>query len=201
MVHLVKVNISKNLTMIVRKTDLFSTTFVPLDLSFGNISVWTNPKPSSIRFCRPIRVQYLKESEAILKFEKEYIQNQINLLEDSEFELINGLEVIVTKVKFNLKLTMIDGKAANAICSTSSQQVCNICSASPKQMNSIACGSLLTPTSNIDNIELGLSPLHARIRCFECLLHISYRLEIKKWQIHGNDDKEVCGKKKTNHTK
>ena len=65
---------------------------------------------------------------------------------------------------------MIDGKAANAICSISSQQVCNICSASPKQMNSIAYGSIPTPTSNIDNIELGLSPLHARIRCFECLL-------------------------------
>ena len=40
----------------------------------------------------------------------------MNLLEYSEFELINGLEVIVTRVKFNLKLTMIDGKAANAIC-------------------------------------------------------------------------------------
>ena len=110
--------------------------------------------------------------------------------------MINGLEVIVTKDQFNLKLTMIDGNAANAICSISSQQVCNICSASPKQMNFIACGSIPTPTSNIDNIELGLSPLHARIRCFECLLHISYRLEIKKWQICGNDNKKVCGKKR-----
>ena len=38
--------------------------------------------------------------------------------------------------------------------------------------------------------------MHAQIRCFEFLLHISYRLEIKKWLIRGNDDKEVCGKKK-----
>jgi hypothetical protein len=31
--------------------------------------------------------------------------------------------------------------------------------------------------------EFGLSTLHAWIRLFECLLHISYRLEVKKWQI------------------
>jgi len=31
--------------------------------------------------------------------------------------------------------------------------------------------------------EFGLSTLHARIRFFECLLHISYRLEVKKLQI------------------
>jgi hypothetical protein len=34
-----------------------------------------------------------------------------------------------------MKLPMIDGKAANAICGTKSAQVCNICSASPTEMN------------------------------------------------------------------
>jgi hypothetical protein len=37
--------------------------------------------------------------------------------------------------------------------------------------------------ANVDNFRLGLSTLHAWIRCFECLLHISYRLEVKKWQL------------------
>jgi len=31
--------------------------------------------------------------------------------------------------------------------------------------------------------KFGLSTLHAWIRFFECLLHISYRLDFKKWQV------------------
>ena len=37
--------------------------------------------------------------------------------------------------------------------------------------------------------EYGLSTLHAWIRSFECMLHISYRLEIKKWQVRSIEDK------------
>lgn len=35
--------------------------------------------------------------------------------------------------------------------------------------------------------EYGLSPLHGCIRRFECILHIAYRLPIKKWQIRSSD--------------
>lgn len=37
--------------------------------------------------------------------------------------------------------------------------------------------------SNEDALHYGISPLHAWMRFFECLLHISYRMEIKKWKI------------------
>jgi hypothetical protein len=48
--------------------------------------------------------------------------------------------------------------------------------------------------NNIDSIQVkyientkhfgfGLSTLHAWIRFLECILHISYRLEIKAWQV------------------
>lgn len=40
-----------------------------------------------------------------------------------------------------------------------------------------------------DRLGFGLSTLHAWIRCFECLLHISYRLEVKKWQLRNESDK------------
>lgn len=29
-------------------------------------------------------------------------------------------------------------------------------------------------------------------RCFECILHISYRLPIKSWQIRGQEAKKLC---------
>jgi hypothetical protein len=49
--------------------------------------------------------------------------------------------------------------------------------------------------------RFGLSTLHAWIRFLECLLHTSYRLEIKEWQV-GGDDKQVTKyeeeKKKSN---
>ncbi|KAJ8869887.1 hypothetical protein PR048_028896, partial [Dryococelus australis] len=35
--------------------------------------------------------------------------------------------------------------------------------------------------------NLGVSTLHVQIRFFECLLHKSYRLRIKKWQVRGSE--------------
>ena len=40
---------------------------------------------------------------------------------------------------------------------------------------------------NTNMFEYGLSTLHAWIRCFECILHIAYRMPIKKWQIRDCD--------------
>lgn len=33
------------------------------------------------------------------------------------------------------------------------------------------------------NLDFGRTALHAWIRCFEAFLHISYRLNVQKWQI------------------
>jgi len=38
-------------------------------------------------------------------------------------------------------------------------------------------------------LEFGVSPLHSWIRCFECILHISYWLKIKQWQVKTANDK------------
>jgi hypothetical protein len=42
----------------------------------------------------------------------------------------------------------------------------------------------------------GISNLHAWIRCLECCLHITYRLDIKKWQIRDEDEKKQVKEKK-----
>jgi len=49
----------------------------------------------------------------------------------------------------------------------------------------------------VENYKFGLSMLHTWIRFFECLLHISYRLYAKKWQIRTEQDKKIfeCRKK------
>ncbi|KAK4872369.1 hypothetical protein RN001_014398 [Aquatica leii] len=46
------------------------------------------------------------------------------------------------------------------------------------------------------NLQFGISSLHAWIRFFECLLHISYRLDVKKWQSRGEDKVKVESRKK-----
>ena len=41
-----------------------------------------------------------------------------------------------------------------------------------------------------------MSTLHARIRFLEYFLHLAYRLEVRKWQIHGADVQLVKERKK-----
>jgi hypothetical protein len=48
---------------------------------------------------------------------------------------------------------------------------------------------------NEEPLRFGLSSLHAWIRCFECLLYISYRLGINTWQVRGQENKDnFCDK-------
>lgn len=70
---------------------------------------------------------------------------------------------------------MVDGKAINAITDTKSTQTCNICGATPKDMNNLK--QLRKKENKTENYKFGLSTLHCWIRCLECLLHIAYKLE------------------------
>ncbi|XP_025419316.1 uncharacterized protein LOC112689694 [Sipha flava] len=45
-------------------------------------------------------------------------------------------------------------------------------------------------------LRFGLSTLHAWIRFFEYFLHVSYRLDIKKWQVRGEDKGKFLSRKK-----
>ena len=50
--------------------------------------------------------------------------------------------------------------------------------------------------SKSQNLDFGMSTLHAWIRCFEAFLHISYRLNIQKWQIRDAADKIIVNERK-----
>jgi hypothetical protein len=89
---------------------------------------------------------------------------------------------------------MVDGKDCNAITSTTSAQKCYICKATPVEINQIE----KVTNKEIDPATLcfGLSTLHVWIRFFEYFLHISYRLDIKKWQVRGEDKDKFLSRKK-----
>jgi hypothetical protein len=89
-------------------------------------------------------------------------------------------------VSHNMVLTMIDGKIRNAVTSTSSTHGCYVCGAAPKQMNRIDV--IVKRDVDITTYRFGLSTLHAWIRFLECLLHISYRLELNNWQSREEED-------------
>lgn len=161
-----------------RLTDeyLFAVCLVPLQIKLGSTVIWKNLKPSSTRYCRPIKIICQKETTDLVRIEVENIEKQI-------------LNIIPTDIgKFKLyhdfHMTMIDGKVFNVVAESSSQ-ICGICKASPKVMNDLKLLQTLQPRENL--YRFGLSTLHAWIRCFECILHIAYRLPIKKWQVREAD--------------
>lgn len=161
---------------------LFVFSFVPLQLrdDKGNI-VWQNPRPSSTMYCRPIKFIFSKETKELTTIETNKVLEEINALLPTICKVIES-EVSVTHV---MLLTMIDGKICNTLTETSSSQKCFICGATPSMMNDLTKEFV----ANKDNLGFGLSTLHAWIRCFECLLHISYRLNVKKWQLRSDEDK------------
>jgi hypothetical protein len=44
--------------------------------------------------------------------------------------------------------------------------------------------------------QFGLSILHARIRLFERILHVAYKLHVQKWQLRSEDEKAIVKQRK-----
>ena len=114
-------------------------------------------------YCRPIYLQYTKETT-----EKSH-QEKLNFdLKISELKsLVKTIRLdkehsVVVKFSVDLSFTMINGKVASAILNVSSPQVCNVCLATPTQMNNIedVCNRRISDLS----LLFGLSSLHAYIR-------------------------------------
>ena len=156
---------------------LFCTTLVPLELTICGQRIWLNDKPSSTRFCRPLHLQYVRETPEVSRAERDHFVRQADSLSPTELEL-DGVRV---RIRHELELTMIDGKVANALSNTSSSLSCNICGAKPTQMNHVE--QVVSRPVDPEVCRYGLSPLHAWIRLFECVIHIGYRLKLKVWSV------------------
>lgn len=155
---------------------IFLSSFVPLQIICGkenNKVLWQNPTPSSPRFCRPIRFRYVKETTDVTKEEISYVQNEIKNLTPTKVN-IDGKEFAYNHI---LKMTMIDGKVCNAVTNTTSTSRCYICGATSKDFNNLSKKNEISP----DALEFGISVLHAKIRIFESILHLAYKLPVKKY--------------------
>jgi len=90
---------------------------------------------------------------------------------------------------------MIDGKVLSVITHTKSKQTCCICQKNPKDFNNLDNMNIrFAPKEG--TLNYGLSVLHLWIRCFEWLLHLSYRLTEEKWQMRGAAMKKVVIERK-----
>ena len=101
-------------------------------------------------------------------------------------------------ISFTLFMTLIDGKILNILTGTKSNQACPICGATPHdfvKVQQFKTAELFKAKPN--TLQYGISPLHAWIRFFECIVHISYRYDLCKWQIRGTSKKKIllCRKK------
>lgn len=62
---------------------LFATTCIPLQISqteSGRV-LWRNPTPQSVRFCRPVDLEFIKESTNVIEAKRHKYQEQIDALE------------------------------------------------------------------------------------------------------------------------
>lgn len=97
-------------------------------------------------------------------------------------------------IEHKLFFTMIDGKTFNVLADNSSSMRCYICNAKPVEMNNLNLRH--SKVVNDEFYSFGLSSLHAWIRCFECLLHISYNMSFKKWSARSQSEKDMRENKK-----
>ena len=154
---------------------MLSTFLVPLQLEVEGHIVWRNDRPSSTTLCRPVHLEYTKKTAEASRAEYQAVEKEIAQLQVTEVRTRQG-EVHVTH---KLLPTMMDGKAVCALTNTRSPATCTTCGATPSQMNWLEVSRAV----KLESYLFGLSPLHARIRCFELILHLGYRLDIKQRKV------------------
>lgn len=88
--------------------------------------VWQNPAPSSVRFCRPIRAQFVHETQNVTKEEIAFIKQAKN------FKETNVLKD-TTKTSHTILFTIVDGKVCNAATDTASTIRCYMCRQTSKK--------------------------------------------------------------------
>lgn len=171
---------------------LFSITLVPLrliDTTATHTIYWQNLRANSTRFCRLVRFVFKKETKDVIKTETSQIKRQIANLLPTQIRIGN----CNITCSHELVLTMTDGKICSTLSQYDSSQKCYICGAGPKEMNQVTVASRLPDE---EMYSFGISPLHSWIRCFECIIHISYKLDIKKWQARTPEEKTFVATKK-----
>lgn len=169
---------------------IFMKCLVPLQLSFNQKVLWKNPCPSSPRYSRPLKIEFQKESDELVRIEKDITDTQIKNLHGSNITIDNKKFV----VKHETILSMIDGKLCNSLSDTKSSMRCYLCNATCKEFNNV--DKMVQLLVSEQYLSFGLSVLHAWIRLFECLLHVAYKLPVQEWRASKTTEVAVNENKK-----
>lgn len=119
---------------------LFSACHVPLQVQLGVKILCKNERPSSIRYCRPIKLICQKKSTELIISETENINSQIL-----------AMKPIITdsyKIFHKFNITMLDGKTFSVLAE-----------AAPKNMNNLDLVKYYEVDADL--LKYGLSTLHA----------------------------------------
>lgn len=186
--------ILKGESELISDANLFIASIVPLKLvnSQNNRIIWENKVPSSNRYCRPIFIEFTKETPAKTKQSVLDIEMEISRLYPTQIVISEHQTV---SVKHEMLLTMIDGKVAQVLTNTPSSSACTVCLAKPTEMNNLEL--LKNKQDRQETYRFGLSTLHCWIRFMECVLHISYNLDFLKWSARSEEEKKLKKERKT----
>lgn len=145
-----------------------------------------NRKPSSTNLCRPLEIEFTKETKSFIQFKSKEIQDAIGNLEVTV--VIVGDKAI--NVSHRVLFTMMDGKVASAMTDTGAA-TCNVCQAKPSDMNDI--DKVVTRECCQEAVKMGLPVLHLHIRFLEYFLNIAKRLGVaeKCYGRYTKDEKKA----------
>ena len=139
--------------------------------------IWQNPIPSSPSYCRPLRLQFLKESPEVIVAEKARLNEEITNLKDLQMDIASNS----LKIEYQVFPSMFDIKSINALTSNDATQTFYICNLGNKHFKNI--DYCLSAPVNEETLQYGISSLHARLRFFECVYKIGYKLPWKTWRL------------------
>ena len=153
-----------------------SMILIKLESSVSDSCFWINPTPQSTRFCRPLRIALEKEESENTMNEHKRLSAEIDNLLQYKFKMCNGKTV---RVKFVVSQTLFNGKCINTIVGNKASSRCPMCGRTAHEFGNL--NNDFAPKQS--SLKFGLGLLHAEIKAFEHLLHISYRKTIETWDV------------------
>ncbi|KAE8738444.1 hypothetical protein FOCC_FOCC016076 [Frankliniella occidentalis] len=116
-----------------------------------------------------------KETDELVQQVDNEIKAMINSLIPLQYMLRDGKSV---HVPYDLHFTMADGKICNILTNTTSNQ-CFVCREQNGNMNDLSTQRTTDPST----LDFRISPLHARLRCFELLLKVGQKIDVSMWKV------------------
>lgn len=149
----------------------FTTSFLPVRLEDTSKNIiWKTFAVHSDQNCRPVRVQFKKETKELALNEHERVNTEIDNLRS----LILQYKNCNISISFKFIEGALDGKILNWVCGNNCNQRCPFCG----EMNTEFSNPKKSFTIKSDDLlKHGIAPLHCCIRTMECILKASYRLE------------------------